>query len=187
MNLLDLFIILPIGYFSYRGYANGFLKEFASLAGIVVAIFVTFKYMGPIAGFMAPFVENKDTATIIAGISIFIMTFVIVQAGVFWLERVLDLIKLSMLNHLAGLLFGIAKSAVLVSAVLLLLAGIDIPSEENRTQSATYPYVIFAAPFAYNALAKLYPDAEDFIETIEQNIQENNTLRNLPIFEKPET
>lgn len=186
MNLLDLFILLPIGYCTYKGYVNGFLREFFSLVGIFVAIFVTFKYMGSIADFMAYFVDNKDTATIIAGIALFIVTLIAVQAAVTWLEKILHLINLGILNKLAGLLFGAAKSAIFVSAILLLLAGINIPSENNRTQSSTYSYVIYAAPMAFNMLAKLYPGAEDFIDTIERNLQENNTLRTLPIFEKTE-
>lgn len=183
MNLLDIVILVPIGYITYKGFAKGFVQEVFSIAGVILAIFVTFKYMGPVAGFMAPFVENKDTATITAGITLFVMSIIFVHVGVKWIEKVLDIIKLSFLNKLAGLIFGFAKSAIFVSAVLLLMAGINMPSEENREKSVAYPYIIQAAPFAYDFIAILYPGAERFIETIERNMQENNTLRNLPIID----
>jgi membrane protein required for colicin V production len=184
MNLLDIVILVPVGYVTYRGFAKGFVQEVFNIAGVILAIFITFKYMGPVAGFMAPFVENRDVATITAGIALFVMSLILVQAGVMWIERVLDIINLSILNKLAGMIFGFAKSAILVSAVLLLLTGINLPSEENREQSVTYPYIIQAAPLAYNFIARLYPEADGFIETIERNMQENNPLRELPIFDK---
>lgn len=186
MNLLDIAILVPVGYVTYRGFAKGFVQEVFNIAGVILAIFITFKYMGPVAGFLAPFVENKDTATITAGISLFVMSIILVQAGVMWIERVLDIINLSIINKIAGLVFGFAKSAILVSAVLLLLAGINMPSEENRQQSVAYPYIIQAAPLAYDLIASLYPGTDKFIETIERNMQENNTLRKLPIFENRE-
>ena len=186
MNLLDIVILVPIGYVTYRGFAKGFVQEVFNIAGVIIAIFITFKYMGPVAGFLAPFVENKDTATITAGITLFIMSLILVQAGVMWIEKVLDIINLSILNKLAGMIFGFAKSAILVSAVLLLLTGINMPSEENRQESVAYPYIIQAAPLAYNFIATLYPGAEGFIETIERNMQENNPLRELPIFDQKE-
>lgn len=186
MNLLDIVIIVPIGFITYMGFAKGFVREVFNIAGVIIAIFITFEYMGPVAGFLAPFVDNKDAATITAGISLFIMSIVLVQAGVMWIESVLDVIHLSILNKLAGLIFGFAKSAILVSAVLLLLTGINMPSEENREYSVTYPYIIKAAPLAFDFIATLYPGTEGFIETIERNLQENNPLQNLPIFENRE-
>jgi membrane protein required for colicin V production len=186
MNLLDIVILVPIGFITYRGFVKGFVQEVFNIAGVIIAIYVTFEYMGPLAGFMAPFVENKDTATIIAGISLFVMSIILVQAGVMWVEKVLDIINLSIINKLAGMFFGFAKSAILVSAVLLLLAGINMPSEENRDQSVAYPTIIQAAPLAFDFIAKLYPGADGFIETIERNMQENNALRKLPIFENKE-
>jgi len=184
MNLLDIVILVPIGYVTYKGFAKGFVQEVFSIAGVILAIFITFKYMGPVAGLLAPFVDNNDTATITAGISLFVMSIILVQAGVMWIEKVLDIIKLSILNKIAGMIFGFAKSAILVSAVLLLLTGINLPSEENRGQSVVYPYIIQAAPLAYDFIATLYPGTEDFIETIERNMQENNPLRELPIFDQ---
>jgi membrane protein required for colicin V production len=184
MNLADLFILFPIGYFAFRGFRNGFIREFFSIAGIIIAVFVTFKYMKPISGFARPFFENPDSSVIATGIVIFIVTLAVIQVTAFWLESIFYVIRLNFINQIAGSLFGALKSAIVVSAALLLLAGFDIPDEEHREASATYPIVIYIAPVTYNAVAAIYPDTEYFIETIEQSIRESNTLRSLPIFEK---
>ena len=184
MNLLDLFIILPIGYFAYRGFMSGFIKEFFGIAGLVLAIFVTFNYMGPIASFLAPFADDKDKATMIAGVVIFLLTLAVVKGVAIWMEKIFNLVSIGFINQIAGLLFGALKVALLVSAILLLLAGFNMPADETRTESTTYPVVIYLAPAAFDIVATIYPDAVDFVETIEKSIQESNTLRELPIFEK---
>ncbi len=184
MNLVDLFILVPIGYFAFRGFRNGFIQEFFSIAGIIIAVFVTFKYMKPISGFARPFMDNPDSAAIAAGIVIFIITLAMIQVVAYWLESIFNVIRLSLINQAAGSVFGAVKSAIVVSAVLLLLAGFDLPGEESRNASAAYPVVIYIAPAAYNVVAAIYPGTEDFVQTIEQSIRESNTLRSLPIFEK---
>lgn len=184
MNILDFFIIVPIAYFGYRGFMNGFIKEFFGIAGIILAVFVAFRYMDPVSGFLTPFVKNADNATLVTGILIFILVMVIVQAAAYWLEEVFDIIRLSIINQAAGLLFAAGKSAIVISAVLLLLSGFNIPQENTRSESVTYPSVIYLAPMAYNLVAAIYPDTENFIRTVEKSIRENNTLRTLPIFDK---
>jgi membrane protein required for colicin V production len=186
MNVLDFFILVPVAYFGYRGFMNGFIKEFFGIAGIIIAVFVAFRYMGPVSGFLTPFVKNADNATLVTGILIFILVMAIVQIAAYWLEEVFDIIRLSFINQMAGFLFGAIKSAIFISAVLLLLSGFNFPGENTRSESATYPSVIYLAPMAYNMIAAIYPDTENFIKTIEKSIRENNSFRTLPIFDKNE-
>ncbi len=184
MNLLDVFIILPIGYFAYKGFMSGFIKEFFGIAGLILAIFVTFNFMGPIAGYLAPFAEDKDKATMIAGVVIFLFTLAIVKGVSIGMEKVFDLFSISFINQIAGFFFGALKTALIVSAILLLMAGFDTPGKDTRTESATYPTVILLAPAAFDLVATIYPGTLDFVDTIERSIQESNTLRELPIFDK---
>lgn len=186
MSTLDFFIVIPIAYFGYRGFMNGFIREFFGVAGIIIAVFVAFRYMGPVSGFLAPFVKEMDNATLITGTSLFILIMAVVQILIFWLEEVFKMVRLSAINMLAGLLFGAAKMAIIVSASLLLLSGFNIPQETKRSESAAYSSVIYLAPLTYNLIARIYPDTESFVNTIEKTIQENNTLRTLPIFDKNE-
>lgn len=187
MNFLDLIILLPIAYVAYRGFVNGFVREVFGIIAIVLAVYITFEYMGTISGIVAPYVENRDRATIVTGIVTFIGIIVIVQLVGAALEKFFKAVQLSIVNQLFGLMFGALKSAIFVSAVLLLLTGIDIPSEETRSNSAFYPVVISVAPVAFDLVASIIPRTEDFINTIEKTIRENNSIRDLPIFEKLDT
>lgn len=151
--------------------------------GIILAVYITFEYMGTISGILAPYVEDRDRSVIITGIISFIIIVIAVQLAGFVLERFIDVIQLGILNKLGGMIFGGLKMAILISATLLLLAGLGVPSEETASNSVSYPMVIYVAPAAFDFVASVVPGTENFIDTIEQSIQENNTLRNLPIFE----
>ena len=155
--------------------------------GIVLAVYITFEYMGTISGILAPYVEDRDRTTIITGIISFILIVAAVQIAGFALERFINVVQLGIFNKLAGMIFAGLKTAILISATLLLLAGMGVPSEETTSNSVSYPVVIYVAPAAFDVVATMVPGTENFINTIERSIQENNTLRELPIFENLDT
>lgn len=183
MNLLDLFILLPICYFAYKGFVSGLIKEVLGIAGIILAVFIAFQYMKPVSHIISPLFDSTDNATIVAGIFLFILVVIVVQLIAYVSKQFLELLNINFINRLAGLCFGMLKSGIVVSSILLLLAGFNLPAEDSREESLTYPLVLKLAPAAFNAIAAVVPGIESFIITIEEAIEENNPIRNLPIFE----
>jgi membrane protein required for colicin V production len=183
MNVLDFLILLPIGYFAYKGFMDGFIQEVLSIAGIILGIFITFAFMEPMSAFFDAFFSSPDTAAIVAGLTLFIGTIAIVQAIGYMIRKLLEAIKLNFINRLAGLCFGALKSAIVVSGFLWLFAGLNLPSDETRNGSLSYPYVITLAPATFNMVSTVVPNIEGFIETLEETIKEDNPIRNNPFFE----
>lgn len=183
MNMIDLFIIIFILFFCFRGYWSGFVKQVFGIAAIIIAVFATFRYMNPASGLLTSFIDNPDHATIVAGALIFILSLSLIQLAGHLLEKALKLVKINFVNRLAGMFFGGLNAAILASAFLLLLAGFNQPNEETRSESYTYDTIIQVAPIAYNMIATIYPDTVDFMDTIEKSIRENNTLKELSLFE----
>ncbi len=184
MNILDLIIIFLLVLFAIQGFRSGFIKQFFGIAGIIVAVFLTFKYMGAAAPLLYSFIDHPDYAAITAGIIIFIISLTIIQLIAFWLEEILKMVRVNLINRLAGVIFGALKTLIAISAILLLLAGFDFPDESARENSATYSAVIKVAPAVFDVVAAVYPETIDFIDEVEKSIQEHNTLRELPIFER---
>jgi len=183
MNGLDFLIILPIGYFAYKGYTAGFIQEVFGIIGIILAILVTFAYMKPLSDLFQPLFESSDTQTIAAGLILFIGTIAIVQLIAHAIKKFLELIKLNVINRLAGLMFGAVKSAIVISGFLWLFAGLNLPTEETRNESAVYPLVFSLAPATYDIVASAIPGMENFIENLEDSIREDNPIRNNKFFE----
>lgn len=185
MNLLDFLILLPIAYFCYRGFVNGIIKEVLSIVGIVLAVFLTFQYMDPVGKLISPLFEDKASFIPFAsGLIIFITTVAAVQLVAFLSKKFLETIKLNFINRLSGAAFGFLKSGIVISAILLILAGFNMPSQQSRQDSATYSYIVYLAPWAYDAVAAVYPGAEDFTATVEKTLKQYNPIENFPILEK---
>jgi membrane protein required for colicin V production len=183
MNLVDLLIIAFVLYFAFRGYWSGFVKQVFGIAAIIIAVFATFRYMSPASALFHSFIDNPDHATILAGVIIFILSLSLIQLAGYWLEKALKLVKINFINRFAGLVFGSLNAMIISSAILLLLAGFNLPKEETRANSHTYDTIIRVAPLTFNMIATIYPDTVDFMDTIEKSIRENNSLREMSIFE----
>ena len=182
MNLLDFIILIPICFFCYRGFVNGIIKEVLSIVGIVLAVFLTFNYMDPMSSALRPLFESGASyIPFIAGAIIFVGTVALVQLAAHLLKTFLETIKLNFINRLSGVAFGFLKSGIMVSAILLLLAGFNLPSEQARNESLTYSYIIYMAPWAYDTIAFAYPGAEYFTETVQKNLDKYNPIENFPI------
>lgn len=182
MYILDILIAAPILYFGYRGAMNGLVKEILNIVGIILAVFLTFNYMDALSGLIAPMFENNPGVIPFAsGAALFLGTLIIVGIVAVLTKKFLEAVNLGTANRAFGALFGALKSGMLVSTVLLLLAGFNFPAEQTRDESYLYPYVIHLGPWAYETVAFIYPGAEGFSETIEQNISKYNPVENLPV------
>lgn len=186
MEILDLVIAVPLLYFAYKGAMNGIVKEVLNIVGITLAIFLTFKYMDALSVLVEPFFEDS-AATYIPFISaaiLFIGTLSVVALIAYLTKELLKAVKLSSINRILGSLFGILKSGMIISTILLLAAGFNIPKEEVRDNSILYPYIIYLGPWAYEAIAVIYPGAESYTETIQENLSTYNPVNNLPFLNK---
>lgn len=185
MNLLDYLILIPILFFCYRGFVNGIIQEVLSIVGIILAVFLSFQYMDAVGSLIRPmFSENAGYIPFLSGALIFIGTVAAVQLIAFLAKKFLETVKLNFLNRLAGLGFGFLKSGIVISALLLILAGFNLPSKEARDNSVAYPYIIYLAPYTYDTVAYIYPGAEYFTETIDKTLDRYNPIENFPTLDK---
>lgn len=185
MNYLDLLLLLPIGYFAYKGFLNGIVREALGIVGVIVAVILTFSLMEDMTSILRYFwITPADYLPVLAGIILFFGAIIFTRFLANLIHRILEVVSLNFINQILGSVFGAFKTAIVFSAILLLLAGFDLPGEETRNESKVYTPVIFIAPAVYNTIVSVYPGAEDFITVIEKNIDQNNPLKNLPVFEK---
>ncbi|HYW34605.1 MAG TPA: CvpA family protein [Balneolaceae bacterium] len=177
MNLLDVCIFIPILYFCYRGARNGLIGEILSIVGIILAVFLTFHFMDPLAEYIHTFMNsNPNYLPFIAAALIFIGTLITLQIIAFLLRRFLEKIRFNTINRILGFFFGLLKGGIIVSVVLLLLAGFNQPSKKARDGSVSYSYVIYLAPWAYDAVA-----TKNFSQTINQTLRKYTPIKNFPI------
>jgi membrane protein required for colicin V production len=143
--------------------------------------------MDPVGAAVSPLFEEKSSfIPFISAIIIFVGTLAVVNIAAYLSKKFLEVIQLNFVNRIAGSVFGFLKSGIVVSAILLILAGFSIPSKESRQDSATYSYIIYLAPWAYDSVATVYPGAEDFTSTIQHTLKQYNPINDFPFLENKE-
>lgn len=182
MAILDLIIAIPLFYFGFKGAKNGLIKEILNIIGITLAVFLTFKYMDALSIIIKPFFDVETAAYIpfISAALLFIGTLALVALIAYLTKELLKAVKLSSANMALGALFGVLKSGMVISTILLLLAGFNFPKQDIRDQSLLYPYVIYLGPWTYEAVAFIYPGAENFTTNLTDQLDSYDYVQNIP-------
>ncbi|MCH8567207.1 MAG: CvpA family protein [Balneolales bacterium] len=169
MNVLDAILLVPLVYFAFQGFRNGLLREVFGFAGVLLALFLGFRYLDSVQDMITGVIPVEDAfIPVLAFVMIFVTVIVLVQLAIIASEAILKFALLSVPNRIFGLLFGLLKSGLFISGMLVLLLAFNLPDEETRQDSLLYPYVISVAPAAYNIVGVVYPGTNSFTETIEE-------------------
>lgn len=177
LSFLDAALLIPLLIFAFKGLQNGFMKEVFGFVGIVAAVFLAFRYVDALDTMLRSyFPQYEYILPIVSAVLIFLLVMVVANIIGGLLKKVLAIAQIGIVDHMLGALFGALKISILLSALLVFLAGLRLPSEETRQNSILYPYVIQVAPMAFDAVATIYPGAENFEDTIEKTIDDYNPL-----------
>lgn len=126
MNYIDIVlgILLLVG--GIRGIMNGFLVELASLAALILGIWGAI-YLSHYTGnfLIKTFSLGSETAGPLAFLITFVVIIVVVHLLGKALTKVVEAMQLGLLNRLAGLLFGILKTALILSVLLFFFDEMD--------------------------------------------------------------
>jgi membrane protein required for colicin V production len=155
MNTLDIFFIIPMIWFAYRGFVHGIIIELASIAGVILGIWIGAQYSGYASGLLTEHFAMHPRYTPAAS---FIITFLFVGLIIYLvgllITRIVDITALGFVNKLAGALFGVCKSILLLSILLMIIGHLNPASisQQKKDNSALYPLVSPVAPFLWKNL-----------------------------------
>lgn len=178
MNWLDWLLLGILAWAAIQGFQRGFIIELASLVALVAGIWAAVHFSDRFAGAVGIDAENTALA--------FLLTFLAVLLGVHLLARFLttliDIAQLGVPNKLAGIVFGMLRSAFSLSVALNLLVGYSegaMPAEPVREGSRIYAPLRAFAPLIVPVLGetKWVKDAVDAVkrevEDLSKEVQED--------------
>lgn len=153
MNFIDLILGILLIVAAIQGFRKGFIVELASLAALVFGIWGGIKFSDWTAGFISDTTGfHSEYLSIIA----FFVTFIAIVVLIHILGKVIDnavkAIALGFLNRLAGIIFGVLKTAVILSIFLLLFDAVD----EN----------VHLLPAAQKSESKVYAPLKQLVPTL---------------------
>jgi len=121
MNWFDFVVIGVVALSGLLAMARGFVKELISLAGWIVAAIVTFLTYKHLSGPVQGIVKSQTIADIGSGIVIFLVVLVIWGLATHWFVKRLPGGTFGFIDGFLGLVFGLARGALLVVLAYLLL------------------------------------------------------------------
>jgi len=140
MNWVDYAILAIIGASVLISLWRGFTKEALSLAGWIIAAWVSLTFADKLQALLAPHIEVPSLRLIVAFAILFIATLFLAGFINHLAVQVIKKTGLSGTDRMIGVFFGVARGCVVV-AVLVLAAGMTpIPQDPWWNQSQLMHY-----------------------------------------------
>ncbi len=118
MNWLDWTLLALLAMAAVRGFFRGFVVELASLAGIIIGIWAASGYNARVAAWVGLDTGSEAVSFLITFIAVLILVHLLAKV----ITKAMDLAMLGLPNKVAGTVFGVLRSAFILSVVLNLLA-----------------------------------------------------------------
>ena len=126
MSWLDAIIVVILILSLVMGFINGFVKEVASLAALILGIWGAIKFSTFTAGKLY---DYFDMTGHYVGIIAFIITFGIIVVIINFIgilaDKVINAAALGFINRILGIVFGLLKSVLIMSVFFVVLNAID--------------------------------------------------------------
>jgi membrane protein required for colicin V production len=140
MNWVDYVILATIGISVIIGLFRGFTREALSLAGWIIAIWVTITFTDQLQDLFVPYVANKAVRIALAVVILFLLTLIVAAVVNYLALALLEKSGLTGTDRMIGVIFGFLRGFALI-VVLVLLAGLtDFPKESGWRHSRLLHY-----------------------------------------------
>ena len=177
MGFLDIIILILLLIGLYKGIKNGFFVEIASLVAFVIGVFIAIKFSYLVKSFLEGFVSwNPQTIQITA----FILTLILLVIGVHLLAKIFtkiaDFAFLGWVNKVAGGIFSVLKTALLIGIFLNLVQKINSDnqfiSKEKQEKSIFYKPILTTTAFLMPMLTRWVDDIKKSYEETTSNVDD---------------
>lgn len=122
MNWIDAAIVIILIISVITGFVNGFIKEVASLAALILGIWGAIRFSSFTA---AKLYDYFDMTGQYVGIIAFIITFLIIVVVIHFIgivaDKIVTSVSLGFVNRLLGMAFGLLKSVLIMSVIFVIL------------------------------------------------------------------
>jgi membrane protein required for colicin V production len=126
MNWIDATIVVILILSMVMGFINGFVKEVASLAALILGIWGAIKFSTFTAGKLYDYFDMTGQYV---GIIAFLVTFGLIVVIIHFVgiiaDKIVNAVALGFINRLLGIAFGLLKSVMIMSVFFVILNVID--------------------------------------------------------------
>jgi membrane protein required for colicin V production len=145
----DLIIIVVLGIATYKGFSRGFVAELGGMVALVAALISPWYYNGAFDGWLESTFKLGDGSAHVIGMFLCgFVTYAIVIAASWVLDRFAKLPVLNIGNSIGGALVGLLKGTVLIWLVLFIALYFPLTPDIRRDLHASRLAGYFTGPDA---------------------------------------
>lgn len=126
MSILDIILLVLFIFAGFNGYRKGFIGQAAGLASLLVGIWGAIHFSDFTAKLLA---EHLSLTSQYLPLIAFAVTFAALVVAVHFVgviaENIIKLAFLGLANSILGVIFGVLKTALILSVILLLLGKVS--------------------------------------------------------------
>jgi len=181
MNFIDIFLGIILVIAIIRGFRNGLIIELASLASLILGIWGAVKFSDWFASFISRTTGFKsDYTSLIAFVIIFIGIVILIHVLAKLLDKVANAIALGFINRLAGIVFSLLKTSIILCVLILLINNVDenfhfLPAQQKPESKLYHP------------MKKVVPTLLPFIKLWDLDKEKDPKIKPVDISSKPKT
>ncbi|MBF0203315.1 MAG: CvpA family protein [Desulfamplus sp.] len=176
MNIFDIFIVVVVSFGLIRGFFRGFIKEVASIVGVIAGFYGAYTYYKLLVNYklftdyLSQWISKWEIYGNIICFCLIFFAIVILTAMIANLIRLLlKIVFLGWVDKLFGIIFGACKGFLVASVVFLTLTAFMQGQPEFITKSTLAPYVAHISEMATIFISKeLKGDLKIKIERIKE-------------------
>lgn len=128
MNLLDMIIIAAMIFLIVRGIFRGFFKEIASLAGVILGIWLGYQYQPEMTEYLKTYLPYGIFLPIISFAVIFTIVLILCNLAGWGIKKMMEKVLLGWADKTMGAGLAILKGIIIIYFALVLLS-VYIPSK----------------------------------------------------------
>lgn len=130
MNSLDIVILLLFIPGIIRGLSKGFLEQLISLGGIVLSVYLAYKFSDFACNLIKDYITVSETVLHVIGFAaVLIAVLLVVVLLAKLVTKVAEMASLGWLNKTLGLVFSLAVTALVIAVLIILFDTVNVKFE----------------------------------------------------------
>jgi membrane protein required for colicin V production len=156
MNLLDLIIISILIFLVVKGLLRGFVRELASLAGVILGILLGNHFQPGMTLYLKSYLPLTDYLPLISFASLFALILIACNLMGYLLKLLFSKVFLGWLDRTLGVGLALAKGVILIYLVIVILVFFVPTKAPLIAQSKLGPWIIVS----YQSMVKFISPAQ---------------------------
>ena len=142
MNVLDYIILIPLIYLTVKGIIRGFVREAASLAGVILGVWLGNVFQPEVSKILSRILSDSDFIPLISIALIFIVVLILCNLAGWGFRLLFKKGLLGWFDRLMGGVFAVLKT-IFLSYVIIIILTFYVPTQAPLiTESLLAPWII---------------------------------------------